>query len=391
MKRRVFLIVLDSFGIGASPDAGDFGDEGASTLAAVAGSSRLDIPALCRLGLFHIDGLSRRKPAVPPEGCFARLQEVSQGKDTTIGHWEIAGIESPQAFPTYPNGFPEEIIRPFEKQTERRVLCNLPYSGTRVLEDYGEEQMRTGGLIVYTSADSVFQVAAHEDVVPVEELYHCCRIARELLRGEHNVGRVIARPFTGTCAADFRRTARRHDFSRAPASPTMLDYINERGLSVISVGKIGDIFAGRCVGEYIRTTGNTNGMETVSELAGRDFEGLVFINLVDFDMVYGHRRDVDGYAAALTEFDRWLSHFLKQLRKDDLLMITADHGCDPSYRKTTDHTREYVPLLIWGQPVRRGVNLGTRLSFSCIAQTVCDYLQVPCKLAGRSLLPEIAR
>ena len=392
MAKRVFLIVLDSFGIGAEPDAAAFGDEGTNTLASIAASPAFDVPRMRQLGLFNIDGVACGEKVPEPAGAFARLQEASNGKDTTIGHWEIAGVESPRALPTYPDGFPPEVIAEFEARTGRKVLCNKPYSGTQVLVDYGEEHLRTGALIVYTSADSVFQVAAHEDVVPVETLYQYCQIARDMLQGEHGVGRVIARPFVGSCAADFKRTANRHDFSLKPPAPTMLDYLKQAGRDVIAVGKIHDIFAGQGDTETIRTKNNDDGMRVTLELADRDFSGLAFINLVDFDMVFGHRRNIDGYADAATRFDRGLAELLKKLRPEDLVMITADHGCDPGYTKTTDHTREYVPLLVAGAPVRPGVDLGTRKSFACIARTVCEYLNVDTPLTtGVSLWPEIRR
>ena len=390
MSKRVFLIVLDSFGIGEMPDAADFGDVGSNTLAAIAKSPKFQTPMLQKMGLFNIDGVECGTKAVHPLACYARLEEASKGKDTTIGHWEIAGVESPRPLPVYPNGFPDDLIREFERRTGRGVLCNRPYSGTEVLKDYGEEHMRTGALIVYTSADSVFQVAAHEEVVPVKELYRCCEIARELLTGEHSVGRVIARPFVGTCRDDFKRTTNRHDFSLKPPAPTMLDALKEAGKDVIGVGKIYDIFAGQGVTEKIKTSSNANGMDVTLALAKRDFAGLAFVNLVDFDMVYGHRNDVDGYAAAATEFDEKLKQLLKILRPEDMLMITADHGCDPA-TPSTDHSREYVPLLICGGPLLSGVNLGTRKSFSCIAQTVCQYLDVEATLCGESLYPEIMR
>ena len=392
MAKRVFLIVLDSFGIGAEPDAAAFGDEGTNTLASIAASPAFDVPRMRQLGLFNIDGVACGEKVPEPAGAFARLQEASNGKDTTIGHWEIAGVESPRALPTYPDGFPPEVIAEFEARTGRKVLCNKPYSGTQVLVDYGEKHLRTGALIVYTSADSVFQVAAHEDVVPVETLYQYCQIARDMLQGEHGVGRVIARPFVGSCAADFKRTANRHDFSLKPPAPTMLDYLKQAGRDVIAVGKIHDIFAGQGDTEAIRTKNNDDGMRVTLELADRDFSGLAFINLVDFDMVFGHRRNIDGYADAATRFDRGLAELLKKLRPEDLVMITADHGCDPGYTKTTDHTREYVPLLVAGAPVRPGVDLGTRKSFACIARTVCEYLDVDTPLTtGVSLWPEIRR
>ena len=389
MKKRVFLIVLDSFGIGEEPDAALFGDEGSNTLAAIAQSSEFDMPVMQEMGLFNIDGVSCKPKSNAPKAAFARLQEASNGKDTTIGHWEIAGLESPKALPTYPNGFPKEVIDAFCEKTGCQVLCNRPYSGTKVLEDFGEEHLKTGALIVYTSADSVFQIAAHEDVVPVERLYEICEQARELLVGEHGVGRVIARPFVGTCAKDFKRTSRRHDFSLKPPAPTMLDAIANAGMDAIGVGKIYDIFAGQGVTRTIRTTGNDHGMKVTMQLAGEDFEGLAFVNLVDFDMIYGHRNDVDGYARAATAFDRQLKKLLPMLREDDLLILTADHGCDPA-TPSTDHSREYVPLLMYGTKVRPGVDLGTRMSFACIAQTVCEYLGVSASaLKGKSLLQEV--
>ncbi len=389
MKKRVFLIVLDSFGIGEEPDAAAFGDEGSNTLAAIVKSPQYDTPELQKLGLFNIDGVTCGERAAHPAACFARLQELSNGKDTTIGHWEIAGVESPRALPTYPDGFPEEVLREFSQKTGRAVLCNKPYSGTEVIRDYGEEHLKTGALIVYTSADSVFQIAANEALVPVEELYRYCEIARELLRGEHGVGRVIARPFVGTCKEDFARTANRHDFSLKPPRATMLDALQRKGLATIGVGKINDIFAGQGISEALRTKNNADGMRVTLELAQRDFAGLAFINLVDFDMVYGHRNDVDGYANAATEFDRELAKLLPLLRQDDLLIITADHGCDPA-TPSTDHSREYVPMLAFGPGLRRGVDLGTRKSFACIAQTVCEYLGADASgLAGQSFLPEI--
>ena len=390
MAKRVFLIVLDSFGIGEMPDAAEFGDEGSNTLAAIFNSPKFHTPTLQKMGLFNIDGVECGTKAAHPLACYGRLEEASKGKDTTIGHWEIAGVESARALPTYPNGFPADVIAEFERRTGRATLCNLPYSGTDVLKDYGEEHLRTGALIVYTSADSVFQIAAHEDVVPVKELYRYCEIARELLAGEHAVGRVIARPFVGTCRDDFKRTTNRHDYSLKPPAPTMLDALRDAGKDVIGVGKIFDIFAGQGLTEKIRTSGNANGMDVTLALVKRDFAGLAFVNLVDFDMLYGHRNDVDGYAAAATEFDEKLKWLLKILRPEDLLIITADHGCDPA-TPSTDHSREYVPLLISGGPVLSGVNLGTRKSFSCIARTVCDYLGVKADLCGKSFYPEIFR
>ena len=386
--KRIFLIVLDSFGIGAMPDSESFGDVGVNTLAACATSDKLNIPTMMAAGLGNIDGVSCLTKTDTPTGAFARLTESSMGKDTTIGHWEIAGIVSPDPLPTYPNGFPEEVLKAFEEATGRGCLCNLPYSGTDVIRDYGQEQLDTGKWIVYTSADSVFQVAAHEEFIPLEELYDACHKARNILRGKHGVGRVIARPFVGDAVNGFKRTSNRHDYSLEPPKPTMLDAIKAAGLDSIAVGKIHDIFAGFGDTEYVYNKSNANGMEHASSFAKKDFRGLCFVNLVDFDMVYGHRRDIDGYAGALTEFDSWLGEFLKDLGEEDLVMITADHGCDPAYTATTDHTREYVPLLVLGKAVKP-VNLGTRKSFADIAATVTELLGVDYDTSGQSFAKEI--
>ena len=310
------------------------------------------------------------------------------GKDTTIGHWEISGLVSPEPLPTYPEGFPEEVLKAFEDATGRGCLCNLPYSGTDVIRDYGQEHLDTGKWIIYTSADSVFQVAAHEELVSLNELYDACHKAREILRGKHGVGRVIARPFVGNSKDGFKRTSNRHDYSLEPPAETMLDAIKAAGLSSIAVGKIHDIFAGYGDTEYVYNTSNANGMEHADHYAAQDFKGLCFVNLVDFDMQYGHRRDVDGYANALTEFDSWLKEFLPGLNEDDLVMITADHGCDPAYTATTDHTREYVPLLVLGKQVKP-VNMGTRVGFADIAATVTELLGVDYKTTGKSFAKEI--
>ena len=391
MAKRVFLIVLDSFGIGAEPDAEQFGDAGTNTLAAIAAHPNFKGRHLAELGLFNLDGVTCGQPAAQPVGSFARLREASAGKDTTIGHWEIAGLLSAEPLPTFPNGFPQELLDAFTARTGYKVLCNKPYSGTEVIRDYGEEHARTGALIVYTSADSVFQIAANEAIVPVPKLYEICEQARELLTGKYGVGRVIARPFVGDSRENFTRTSRRHDYSLVPPRDTMLDALQAAGKATIGVGKIHDIFAGKGIGETIRTSGNTEGLQVTLELADRDFEGLAFVNLVDFDMLYGHRRDVAGYAAAAAEFNDWLPAFRARMRTGDVLMVTADHGCDPSYTKTTDHTREYVPFLICGEEIRPGVNLHTRYSFATIADTVCRCLNVPYCAAGCGVYDEIRR
>ena len=386
--KRIFLIVLDSFGIGAMPDAERFGDVGVNTLAACATSSELNIPNMIAAGLGNIDGVSCLPKAEAPVGAVARMQERSMGKDTTIGHWEIAGIVSPDPLPTYPEGFPQEVLDAFEAATGRGCLCNLPYSGTDVIRDFGQEHLDTGKWIVYTSADSVFQVAAHEERVPLEELYEACHKARNILQGKHGVGRVIARPFVGDKETGFKRTANRHDYSLEPPKETMLDAIKAAGLSSIAVGKIHDIFAGLGDTEYVFNKSNTNGMEHALHYADRDFTGLCFVNLVDFDMQYGHRRDIGGYARALNEFDGWLPQLMEKMGDEDLVMITADHGCDPAYTATTDHTREYVPLLVLGKQVKP-VNLGTRKSFSDIAATVTELLGVEYDTPGESFAKEI--
>jgi len=386
--KRIFLFVLDSFGIGAMPDAESFGDVGVNTLKSCTTSAKLDIPTMIAAGLGNIDGVDCLPETDAPTGAFARLQEASMGKDTTIGHWEISGLVSPEPLPTYPDGFPEEVLKAFEEATGRGCLCNLPYSGTDVIRDYGQEHLDTGKWIVYTSADSVFQVAAHEAFVPLTELYEACRKARNILRGRHGVGRVIARPFVGDSVNGFKRTSNRHDYSLEPPAETMLDAIKAAGLDSIAVGKIHDIFAGYGDTEYVYNTSNTNGMEHASHYAAQDFNGLCFVNLVDFDMLYGHRRDIDGYANALSEFDSWLASFLPTLGRDDLVMITADHGCDPAYTATTDHTREYVPLLVLGKQVKP-VNMGTRVGFADIAATVTELLGVEYKTSGVSFAKEI--
>ena len=381
---RIFWIVLDSAGIGDAPDAALFGDEGSNTIKRCYDSGKLKVPNMQRLGLFNINGMAYGESVQNPAGGYARLKEQSMGKDTTTGHWEMAGMISEQPFPTYPEGFPEEIIEEFEEKTGRKVLCNRPYSGTEVLKVYGKEHVETGNLIVYTSADSVFQIAAHEDVVPVETLYEYCRKARAILQGEHGVGRVIARPFIGT-SGNYTRTPKRHDFSLEPPAVTMLDQLKDAGKAVISVGKIKDIFAGRGITDFVYTKGNEEGIERTLEYLDQDFEGLCFINLVDFDMLYGHRNDVDGYAKALSYFDSKLPEMLGKLRRDDILMITADHGCDPGYTVSTDHSREHTPFLMYGEGVQPA-NLGTRQTFADIGATVLDYFGIRPEFAGTSML-----
>ena len=370
--KRVFLIVLDSCGVGECPDSAAFGDAGANTLRACYETGLLQIPNLIRAGLGNMDGVDYLEKTAEPMGQVCRLSELSAGKDTTIGHWEIAGIVSENPLPTYPEGFPEEVLEPFRQATGRNVLVNKPYSGTEVIAEYGKQHMETGDLIVYTSADSVFQIAAHEEVVPLPELYRYCRIAREILTGKHGVGRVIARPFVGE-PGHFVRTANRHDFSLQPPGKTVLDAVKEAGMQVIGIGKIHDIFAGQGLTETVYTTGNEDGMAKTLAYAKRDFHGLCFVNLVDYDMLYGHRRDAAGYALALNRFDAWLGEFLNVLSPEDLVLITADHGCDPAFTKTTDHTREYVPLIAIGAGAG---NQGTKAGFTHVAAEVARALGV---------------
>lgn len=386
--KRVFWIVLDSFGVGELPDADKFGDCGSNTLAACAATGELNVPNMIRLGLGNIDGVCCLEKAEKPIGAFARLNEVSMGKDTTTGHWELAGLTSRRAFPTYPDGFPNDVLSAFTAATGLEVLCNKPYSGTKVIFDYGREHEATGKPIVYTSADSVFQIAAHEDVIPVEQLYEICRKARAVLKGEHAVGRVIARPFAGTYP-DYYRTGNRHDFSLVPPADTALDVLHAHGFDTIGVGKIYDIFAGKGVSETYRTGPNKIGMGRTLELQQKDFTGLCFVNLVDFDMVYGHRNDAPGYARALSEFDEWLGGFMQKMLPDDVLMITADHGCDPA-TPSTDHSREYIPLLVYGAKIKPGVNLGTRKSYADESKTILEMFGITdSKTDGESFLTEI--
>lgn len=384
---RVFLIVMDSLGIGALPDAMEYGDEGSNTLDSIIKSKLFDAPTLANLGLFNIDSVNKKFSVNNPLASFARLAEKSKGKDTTIGHWEIAGVVSDKAMPTYPNGFPKNIIEEFKKRTGRGVLCNKTYSGTQVIKDYGEEHMRTGDLIVYTSADSVFQVAAHEEIVPIEQLYQYCKVAREIMTGKHAVGRIIARPFLGKFP-NFHRTSNRHDFSLLPPKKTMLDILSENNFETISVGKINDIFAGQGVSQSFPIKNNNEGMKITQKWLNIPFGGLCFVNLVDFDMLYGHRNDIDGYANAVTVFDIELNEFVKKMNNNDILIITADHGCDPAM-PSTDHSREYVPMLIYGNNIKKGVNLGTRKSFSDIATTILDIFALPKEVSGESFYNEV--
>ena len=372
MSKRVFIIVLDSFGVGEMPDAADYGDSGSNTLRSVASSADFDCPNLEALGLFNIDGcqLAGHNGVDTPLAAWGKMAELSSGKDTTTGHWEIAGLVSNKPMPTYPNGFPCEIIEEFERRTGKKILCNKAYSGTQVIADYGNEHLESDSLIVYTSADSVFQIAAHESRVSIEELYGYCEIAREILSGEHAVGRVIARPFGGE--HPFVRLPGRHDYSVEPHGETVLDRLKAKGFDVISVGKIGDIFAGRGITESYPTKSNAEGMKMAISLQKKDFHGLCFVNLVDFDSAYGHRNDPGGYACAMTEFDRQLGEFLSGMREKDMLIVTADHGCDP-VTPSTDHSREYVPLLITGGGVIPE-NLGTVNGFVKVAKVTENYL-----------------
>lgn len=388
--KRAFVIVLDSYGIGREPDAPEFGDDVCNTLKSIVASPKYDTPNMKKLGLFNIDGVGCGTPEAQPIGSFARLRELSRGKDTTTGHWELAGIVSEQPMPTYPDGFPADLIAKLEEAFGKKILCNKPYSGTVVIHDYGQEQEKTGGLIVYTSADSVFQIAANEKDVPVEELYGYCKTARKILQGKHGVGRVIARPYIGEYP-NYIRTSRRHDFSLDPTGDTMLDALARKGLATIGVGKISDIFAGRSVSRSLGINkDNNDGMEKTLKLMDEDFTGLCFVNLVDFDMQYGHRRNVDGYAAAATAFDKQLGEFMGKMKDDDVLMITADHGCDPG-APGTDHTREYVPLLIYGKNIKAGVNLGTYPTFAMLGATISDMFDCDLKTKGESLLMRIEK
>ncbi len=388
MIKRIFWLVADSFGIGDAPDAAAFGDEGANTLRSCQQSGKLRLPVMRTMGLFNIDGVTGELPVEHPTASFGRLREASAGKDTTVGHWELCGLTSASPLPTYPNGFPADILDKLKAAFGRDILCNKPYSGTKVIADYGEEHLKTGALIVYTSADSVLQIAAHEELVPLAELYRCCEAARGIMQGEHGVGRVIARPFIGNATEGFTRTANRHDYSLVPPQDTVLDHIKAAGKEVIGIGKIHDIFAGKGLTRSIRTQSNADGIQKTLAVMKEDFEGLCFVNLVDFDMIYGHRRDVAGYTKALNELDAALFDILGAMRETDALILTADHGCDPAFQGT-DHTRECVPLLIWSRVLRRGTDLGTRDSFADVGGAVAELLGVPCPLFGTSFAKEL--
>lgn len=388
-KKRVFLIVLDSFGIGEMPDAKKYGDEGSNTLAAIVKSKKYKTPNLEKLGLFNIEGVNCKENVENPLGSFARLAESSNGKDTTTGHWEMAGIISEKPFPTFPDGFPEDFLEEYSKRVGRKILCNKPYSGTEVIKDYGKEHLETGALIVYTSADSVFQVAGHEDVVSLEELYRCCEIAREMLQGDLGVGRVIARPFVGK-EGSFERTRNRHDYALDPTGPIVMDDLVKNGFDSIGVGKIYDIFAGKSVEESYKMEDNIDGMNITLDLCDKDFNGLCFVNLVDFDMIYGHRNDVDGYVNADSEFDKQLGQMMDKLREDDIVIITADHGCDPS-TESTDHSREYIPMIIFGDKIKSGVDLKTRNTFADIGKTIADIFGIDSQIPGTSFYKEVSK
>ena len=383
--KRIFLIVLDSFGIGALPDANKFGDFDCNTLKRISTSPFFNCENLRGLGIGNIQGVDCVDVISSPKGSYGRMVEASNGKDTTIGHWEIAGIITNSPLPTYPNGFPNEIIEQFQEKTGRKVICNKPYSGTKVIEDYGKEQVESGALIVYTSADSVFQIAAHEEIVPIDELYRYCEIARGLLKDENAVGRVIARPFNGEFP-NFARTANRKDFSLKPSRETVLDSLKESGYDVISIGKISDIFAGCGITKKFVSHSNNEGMNLTFQMLEEDFCGLCFTNLVDFDMKYGHRQDVDGYAKAISEFDDFIPKFIDRMNDDDLLIITADHGCDPG-DSHTDHTREYVPLLVYSKCLSP-INLGTRTSFTDVAATISTVFDLNYECYGKSFIKE---
>ncbi|MBC6003910.1 MAG: phosphopentomutase [Paeniclostridium sordellii] len=387
---RVIWMVIDSVGIGALPDSEKFGDVNVNTLGNIVKTYKdIKIPNMINLGLSNIEGVESLESINNPKGSFGRAKEVSKGKDTTTGHWEMTGVLVETPFKTYENGFPKEIIEEFERKTNRKVIGNKPASGTAILDELGEQQMKTGEVIVYTSADSVFQIAAHEDIIPLDELYRMCEIAREIMMGENAVARIIARPFIGT-PGSFERTANRRDYSLSPFEDTVLDNIKNANLDVIGVGKIEDIFNKQGITEAIHTKDNMDGVDQTINYMKKDNKGLIFTNLVDFDSKYGHRRDVEGYKNALEEFDARIPEILENMKDDDILIINSDHGNDPTY-KGTDHTREYIPILIYGKNVVNGYNLGTRNSFADIGATVADILNVDSPKNGKSFKNEIIK
>lgn len=390
MINRAVLIVLDSVGVGELPDAAEYGDTGSNTVKNIyKAKEKFSLPNLEKLGLLNIDGFEDIKKSDNYMGTVAKCSEKSKGKDTTTGHWEISGLVLDKPFPTYPDGFPGEIIKEFEKRAGRKTIGNYPASGTEIIKVLGKEHVDTGSLIVYTSADSVFQIAAHEEVVPLEELYKICSIARELLQGEHGVGRVIARPFTGT-EGNYTRTENRRDFSLVPPEDTLLDYVKNNNMEVFAIGKIEDIFVNRGITKSNHTHNNEEGIEATIEAMKEDFNGLIFTNLVDFDMVYGHRNNVDGYADALKYFDEKLPEIIDSLKDDDVLIITADHGCDPT-TESTDHSREYIPLIFFGKNIKGNYNLGVLDTYASIGKTILDMLKIENNIEGNSVLGNILK
>ena len=386
--KRAIIIVLDSVGMGELPDAAKYGDEGSNTLGNIAANIKdFRLRNLEKLGLGCIDGIKGFEPEAAPQGCFGRMAEKSAGKDTTTGHWEMAGIRLEKPFPTYPQGFPQEVVESFEKAIGTKTLGNYAASGTEIIKELGQKHIETGYPIIYTSADSVFQIAAHEETIPIEKLYEMCEKARAILQGEHAVGRVIARPFVGS-EGNFKRTDRRHDFSLKPIKETILDQLKAKGLKVKGVGKINDIFAGQGITDTVHIHNNMDGVDKTLEYMKETFDGLIFTNLVDFDMLYGHRNDVQGYANALLEFDSRMPEILSALEDDDILIITADHGCDP-VTESTDHSREYVPLIIYGTKLKKGINLGTRDTFSDIAETLAEMFETGSSFSGKSFYQDI--
>ena len=390
MINRVIITVLDGFGLGESPDAKEYKDEGSNTLKGIYDNAKLDLPNMKKLGLYNIEGIGIENKEENPIGVYGKAQEKSVGKNSPVGHWEISGHITNPGFKTYPHAFPKEMIDEFiEKTGVKGILCNEVGSGTEILKRFGGEHMKTGYPIVYTSADSVFQIAAHEDIIPVEKLYEICRIARKMLdKKEYNVGTVIARPFVGTCAEDFTRTYNRKDFESNTFGRTMLDVISENEKEVIAIGKIEDLFSGRGITKAIHTNGNADGIEKTIEEIKKDTEGLIFTNLVDFDMLYGHRNNIEGYAKALEYFDSKLPIIIENMKDTDILIITADHGNDPS-TPSTDHSREYIPIVIYGKQIKENVNIGTRKTYADISATVLDILQMPKLDIGTSLKNEI--